>query len=692
MFICNICGRDLKLSGSVSAITAHLSHKHPEIKAKLEEIEKQHGDTSLTSDTNNVKKRPFGLHVGAKSSKDLRDDDQKVRKMKQSQPSKDSKTTSTSVKSRKLSSADMQTRAHILQMVGLNLPLTHFETKWHKLLVETTVKAAHAGATVSDLQISNQEMRRTIFSASKTLREELKDRITENKIICGVIESYMPNPMMTYSTFRVQWIEDFSLVSAVLVTLVSKGQHRKEDFDTKLLEWDVSASMKFLVTNNPTLGNHYMKSSKYGHVYSLDYILQQVAAKAFQGVLGMEGLGLIECDNDDEQEYTWDSTNRLLSKVRELMSYFHECIEAKNELLKIKEQLQESDDTDDKPLDYLVQDVTHKWWPLQTMLEHILGLREAITIYVGRLWSRCNGDDSFRPVKLTESEWEQIDDLCLILSPLRYARHILSGYCYPTAPLVPLVVHLVYRGIEEIHLNKERSVITRVTGEMLKCMDSLVGDFCSRKYQDGNSNAENCQVHMNKALMYAHALDPRFKRLIVFPTEIQELVWEGILEEMVNLSPTLEVASSKSPESKVEKDDISERQSACSAEVDSLFKLYAHRQSMSPNKHPGEFHAEEWNRKCEVELKKYRECDGIEPKLQTDVLRQWWRENASNFPTLFRLVNRFFTIAATSAPPGRVFSLASDAVIHRQCAFGADEMMHFLRENASFLREGRFLG
>ena len=725
MFICNICGRDLKLSGSVSAITAHLTHKHPEIKAKMDEIEQKQGGTSGTRATGGAsggltgggtggKKRPSDpiSRVSSSSKGPVDKKPRIVKSLDHRAVSQSKATTSTttshgpsssgsSSKAHKSSSLEQQKRTQVMQLVGFNLPLSHIESPWHKLLVETTIAAARAGASVNDLQINNQEIRKTIFSAYKKLREHFKDQIVKDRILCGVMEQYKPDPKITYSTFRVQWIEDFELFSAVLVVHVSKGHHGKEDFDTKLLEWDVSSSMKFLVTDCPSSDafRQNIKNSEIERIYCLDHILHLVAVKAFEGILGIDAADNI-LETEDVPDYVNEfeikelKSSPLLNKARALVRYFHDSIGANEELMRLAEQLQsDDDDEEEEELEHLVQDSTNKWWPTQIMLERLLALREAITTYVGRQWARSS-KRRIRPPKLTEGDWEILDELCLALRPLRFARQVISAYRYPTAPLVPLVVHLVYQDLENTFLNKENNEsVLMATKHMLDELDQMVGDFCSRKYKGDGSTGEGCQVNMNKAFLYAHALDPRFKRLSVFPSALQELVWEGILEQMVNLSPTVDNSKTAEPKEEKVKEEGTDRQTAGSIELDTLFQLYAHKQSSSVNKQPEDVHADNWNRKCDIELKRYRETECMDPNLASDVLREWWGTSGHvQYPILWRLVQRYYTIAATSAPASRAFCASGNDVVYRECLLGSDEMLHFLQENMSFLSDGRFLG
>ncbi|KAL7567522.1 hypothetical protein ACA910_009530 [Epithemia clementina (nom. ined.)] len=855
MFICNICGRDLKLSGSVSAVTAHLTHKHPDIKAKMDEIERaqpQHGAVALSlpglttnTNTNNSlmmssKKRPnadTGATMSSRSTAALSlpgsktasasllrvsggdgNDSKNLRSSTLKQPTASTTTTTAQSSSHnnnnnnnnsgsmiiantrphnKVSSAEVQHRAQISAVVGLNLPLSHTESPWHRLLLHSTVHAARVGASAIDLELTVDEVRQSIYTAYQRLREYFQERLSNlgnsNKddakdddeeesgdmctdtdqthptiVLCGAMERYKPSPHATYSTFRVQWIEDFELFSAVLVAHASKGQqHEKNNnFETKLLEWEtVRSSIKYLVTSGPSswdddftspfINDDGKTKSECERITCLDYILQQVAMKAFEGILGIaDGDSIWENEpvsdyvNSEPGAAEGDNSNNqmkcpLLHRARSLVRYFQGSIEANEELMKIADQLRSSRSSYDKnneedELNDLVQDVSHQWLTTLTMLERILALREAITIYVNRQWSKVSGRSKIRndetkrrPPKLSEEEWEQMDQLCLALSPLRFAPLILSGYHYPTAPLVPLVIYLIYRDLEKIHGNRDyySETVLEATHQMLHTLDRFVGDFCSQKYQPklngGNPtdhDGAHSQVKLPKAFLYAHALDPRFKRLAVFPLSVREMIWDGVLEEMVNLSPTIlkdttpsstaketeaELGKNVNEEEKAAKNAKKDLQRAGSVELENLFQLYAHKQQTTAGKkQPDDIHANDWNRKCEVELQKYRDAaddkdilggedeEEAFPKIETEVLREWWGKSGHvQYPILWRLVQRFFAVAATAAPPGRAFAgAAGNAAMDRACrSVGSDGMLPFLQENLAFLmRDGRF--
>ena len=738
MFVCNICGKDLKLSGTAGAISSHLKRKHPGIKEKMEEVERR-----------NMKKKRKRTELPLASGKSKNpsqhnapDGNAKMipfpRDVQAPQPIAD-KPLSSSKKSlprgleRKAAAVRAQKQAQIMYLIGEGLPFFHVESRWHRNLLETTVVASRVGAIApQQLEFSTKDVTTRVFVAARKLRDRLKERIM-GKVLCGSTNHWTSRQHVAYVSFSVQWIEDFTIESAVLAVYILRGGgvgHARiqesvlQDLASKLEYWELGRSMKFLISDREVKMNAFGLSMEKmigtENISCLDYMLNLVARKAFEGALGVdhgedygEFDGEDDCDDtdtdvdgeDDIPDAKRATTKKgLLPKVRKLVGHFESSIQASDELMMIAKQLCGSEEERDA-LKHLAQDVSTSWWSTQNMLERLFALREATTTYVARKWMPGATTKENRPPRLTEDEWEALEELHFMLRPLRFAQQMLQGrQSMSSSSFVPLVVHLIYQELETVYREESNNTsVKTIAKEMLVKMDELFGSYASRDNtaspplgvvspQNNDKSIAN-QVKFHKAILIAHALDPRFKPLSVFPSEVQEQIWSDLLDEMIKLGPI--IACEGEQDEKKEEENENDAQPSRTGELDALLQLYSAQQERDvaqrkPQNEPKVFDSEDWARKCEVELKQYQETKGMEPKMDSDVVRLWWGDESrsSMYPVLWRLAQRVLCINATSTPAHRAFCLSQNSAVHNRCKMGTgDECLHLLYENYHRLEE-----
>ena len=77
---------------------------------------------------------------------------------------------------------------------------------------------------------------------------------------------------------------------------------------------------------------------------------------------------------------------------------------------------------------------------------------------------------------------------------------------------------------------------------------------------------------------------------------------------------------------------------------------------------------------------------GTRPKF---ILLQWWKDNGSNYPSLYLAVKCTLSIPATSVPAERIFSLAGFLVTKRRAKLMSDKVnqIFFLNRNREFIPE-----
>ena len=68
---------------------------------------------------------------------------------------------------------------------------------------------------------------------------------------------------------------------------------------------------------------------------------------------------------------------------------------------------------------------------------------------------------------------------------------------------------------------------------------------------------------------------------------------------------------------------------------------------------------------------------------------QWWKDNGSNYPSLYLAVKSTLSIPATSVPAERIFSLAGFIVNKRRAQLKADKVnkLIYVNRNRAFIPE-----
>jgi len=121
------------------------------------------------------------------------------------------------------------------------------------------------------------------------------------------------------------------------------------------------------------------------------------------------------------------------------------------------------------------------------------------------------------PIKIpTEGEWEVLEQLKVVLEPFKHAQHVLEGQKGVTSSLVLFVLNCIHQDLvqlTQVNGDELNSDVSDLADTMLTRFETIFGSInCSflSKIKQGKGRR---QVGLNKALVFAHALDPRFKLL-----------------------------------------------------------------------------------------------------------------------------------------------------------------------------------
>jgi len=253
------------------------------------------------------------------------------------------------------------------------------------------------------------------------------------------------------------------------------------------------------------------------------YLLQLVAVFAFKAIIHTDIQDFkedhdFENNNDDDgDDGAGDPKVSLLVKAQRLVGYFNRSTQA---IAGLKEIQMRSDTT--RPL-AVVQDVVTRWWSPLAMVDHLFDLREALLgVYKLRHGFKVLHKKGSGACRMFEdTEWEALDGLRFVLRPLQLAQRVLEGYKkYVTSSLVPFLVYAIHSKLqkmstEELGGSNMNSSVQAVATVILKKVEEQLGMAISEPFQDTVTRGKinSCQVGLNKAIIYAYALDPRFKTL-----------------------------------------------------------------------------------------------------------------------------------------------------------------------------------
>jgi len=343
------------------------------------------------------------------------------------------------------------------------------------------------------------------------------------------------------------------------------------DFIKKVNSWGLAASIQFVVTDTEAkmskAGQLLAQNHGIAHIYCLDHLLQLVAVMAYDANILSDLQGSNNDDDDDDdinvqQGQDMPSNDKVvkasvLKKVRRIVRYFKKSPQGRQQLRQIQKTV---DKTKESQVD-VIQDVATRWWSTLAMLDHLFHMRESLIIFADQHgFPKQNKESAIE--MLSKADWDTLDVLRKVLKPFRSAQELLEGNKYVTSSLVIYIVHFVRVELQVIMNDNTLNIsVRRLVDKMLAKLEEIFGSAKTPFRNTVLYGARNRQVGMNKALLFAHVLDPRFKTgpLGAEPTNLKEL-WEALTREAVDfvieknervrvlwnickISPLLQVAS-----------------------------------------------------------------------------------------------------------------------------------------------------
>ena len=328
------------------------------------------------------------------------------------------------------------------------------------------------------------------------------------------------------------------------------------------------------------------------------------------------------------------SMQKLLGKCRHLVSHFKHSALASDNLGKKQKVLGFK-----KPL-RVIQEVATRWNSTFHMLQRLVVLKQPIRLY---LEDAMNETDQ-KSYDLTDSQWSVVKGLLSILEAVDQVTITLSGKKYSTLSwCLPLLF-----GLRDA-AKQEENDSTTLSGIKRKLTDQL-----NQRFKLNN-------LEMSSALVLAAALDPRFRKLSFLSKSEQDKLQRILLQKASNVDCTVTTDDRGEP-------PVKKRPSVLDRLLGEDKDIEEDDEAVSTLE----------------EIKMYFQERPI--KRKEDPLF-WWRGNASRFPHLAVLAQKYLGIPATSTPSERVFSVAGIVVDKRRCALTAEMInaLVFLHKNSHLL-------
>ncbi|KAL0184383.1 hypothetical protein M9458_020079, partial [Cirrhinus mrigala] len=195
--------------------------------------------------------------------------------------------------------------------------------------------------------------------------------------------------------------------------------------------------------------------------------------------------------------------DRLLGRIRKVVSFFHRSTTAAHVLKTKQEMLQ-------LPAYKLIHDDTKRWNSTYDMLERYLEEQAAVYSALTEKTLKKNIRDI---VTLSDDDVKVAEEVLQLLKPLKTVTTLLS---IENAPSVSMILPLKTRILQSICANEEDNSITRDVKAAVR------GDLISRY-----TNPPEIQDYLHRST----ALDPRFKSLTHI--ELREKTYIDLTTEIV---------------------------------------------------------------------------------------------------------------------------------------------------------------
>ncbi|XP_072307482.1 E3 SUMO-protein ligase ZBED1-like [Eucyclogobius newberryi] len=311
------------------------------------------------------------------------------------------------------------------------------------------------------------------------------------------------------------------------------------------------------------------------------------------------------------ESFQLPSVDSFLGCCRKLVDHFKEPVLY---ILREKQQMY------GLPLATLISDKGGTWLATLAMLQMLKDQQMAINAVITH-------EDSGHPFNFTRTNWSLLEGLIDVLQPFKVVANMFTSCRFPTISMVKPVLHMLLNNnlktkegeLKEVRLIKE--IVTKVLT---------------------NTYSENSQQEIAMFLNIATFLDPRYKKLPFLSNKEHSKVESNLIDEAKAI---LEKQNACLEDFSFVSDEPPSKKQATSTHDNPLAAIFCQSESDQGQ--------EELNSQVLEEIGNYKSQRVL--GLNEDPLL-WWSSHATLFPTLPKLLQKYWCVPATSAPCHRLFS------------------------------------
>jgi hypothetical protein len=320
----------------------------------------------------------------------------------------------------------------------------------------------------------------------------------------------------------------------------------------------------------------------------------------------------------------------LVTKVKDIVSYFRRSTVAKNKLSFYQKQ------NNQEPKN-LIQSVSTRWNSVFFMFQRILEIKDEVRASLAAL-----GKEDL-PM-LTNDEFDKLNEMVAILSPMEASTRSMSGEKYVTLSSVIIINNC----LQDVYTNLQKQSFSATSKEVL---NSIITGL--------NTRLKN--LESSTTLLVSTFLDPRYKNVGFSSDAAANMAKEKVSNLLANF-----IAGHNNNEEKVQENQTSDN--LTQTETDSLWNSF-------DKKAAAFVPTGTCKSRAIIELQRYieepllpRHCDPL----------NWWKTHAYNYPNLSRVVREKFGTVATSVPCERVFSKTGELLSARRNRLGSEKVKQIM--------------
>ncbi|XP_056292793.1 zinc finger BED domain-containing protein 4-like [Pseudoliparis swirei] len=331
--------------------------------------------------------------------------------------------------------------------------------------------------------------------------------------------------------------------------------------------------------------------------------------------------------------------DRLLGRIRKVVSYFHRSATAAHVLKTRQEMLK-------LPTHKLIHDVPTRWNSTYDMLERYLEQQAAIYSALTDKTLKKNVKD----IITLSDDVRVAEEVLQVLKPLKTVTSLLST---ETLPSVSMILPLKTRILQSMAPSVEDSTITQD-------VKTAIREDLKPRY----TSPPTLQDYLHRST----ALDPRFKSLSHIDPDLRQRTYSDLTTEIVSSLATEDCDEGQAAEPTGANLDTSPPQ-----KKSALAELFGET-----------FASKDMDSKTPADIKEevafYLAASGI--TVDGDPLT-WWKSNEFKYPHIAKMARCYLAVPGSSVPSERVFSTAGDIVTAKRSTLSPDNVdtLVFLKKN-----------